>query len=83
MRALHAAAVAYARVNVRGAAKSEDVVARLAGAGVPREAAAGVANLLFECEAARFAPEVSDAAEASRRWARAQRVIAELERGPR
>jgi hypothetical protein len=83
VRALHAAAVAHAGVNVRGAAKSEDVVARLAGAGVPQQAAAGVADLLFECEAARFAPEVSDVAEASRRWARAQLVIADLERRPR
>ncbi len=83
VRALLAATVAHAGVNVRGVAGSEDVMARLASAGVSKDAAGTLAKLLLECEAARFAPEAADVAEASRRWARAQQVIAELERGTR
>jgi hypothetical protein len=80
VRALHAATVAHAGVNVRGAAKTTEVVDRLSRAGVTPEAATGIAELLFECEAARFAPEASDLVQAANRWARAQRVIAQLDR---
>jgi hypothetical protein len=79
VRALHAATVAHAGVNVRGAARREEVVMRLASAGVTEDAAAGIAELLVECEAARFAPDAADAADASQRWARAQRAITALE----
>jgi hypothetical protein len=79
VRALHAATVAHAGVNVRGAARSEEVVARLSSAGVTEDAAAGIAELLVECEAARFAPDAADVAEAAHRWARAQKAIAALE----
>jgi hypothetical protein len=83
VRALHAATVAYAGVNVRGASGGGDVIHRLTGAGVPGEAAATVAELLVECESARFAPDAPSAEDARKRWSRARQAIGELERGMR
>ena len=78
-RALEAAAVAHAGVSVRGALGTE-VVDRLEKAGIGREAASRVADLLRECEAARFAPEAADITTARNRWQRAQGAIRGLER---
>jgi hypothetical protein len=77
--ALVAAAIAHAGVNVRGAV-GDEVVVRLEGAGVDRAAASRVAELLRECEAARFAPDAADVLAARDRWERAQGAIRELEK---
>jgi hypothetical protein len=78
-RALEAATVAHAGVSVRGAI-GDEVVERLARAGVRREAAERIADLLRECEAARFSPDTADVVAARDRWLRAQGAIRELER---
>jgi hypothetical protein len=78
-RALEAATVAHAGVSVRGAVGTE-VVDRLERAGVRHEAAERFADLLRECEAARFAPEAADVVVARDRWVRAQGAIRQLER---
>ena len=57
-----------------------EVAERLERSGVGSEAARSVADLLHECEAARFAPETVDAASAKARWLRAQGAIRSLER---
>ncbi len=77
--ALEAAAIAHAGVNVRGAV-GDEVIHRLEDAGVTRDAASRVAELLRECEAARFAPDASDVPSARDRWLRAQGAIRQLER---
>jgi hypothetical protein len=77
-RALQAAAVVHAGVSIRGAMGGE-VATRLEGAGVKKPTASSVADLLRECEAARFAPDVSDVAGARERWARTRTVIRALE----
>jgi hypothetical protein len=79
-RALEAATLAHAGVNVRGAV-GDDVVHRLERAGVARDAASSVAHLLRECEVARFAPEMADIVSARERWLRAQGAIRGLETG--
>ena len=79
-RALEAAALAHAGVNVRGAVAAE-VIARLERAGVARASASRVAALLRECEGARFAPEAADIASARDRWVRAHGAIRGLETG--
>jgi hypothetical protein len=78
-RALEAAAVALTGVSVRGAV-GDEVADRLAEAGVDRGAAARVADLLRECEAARFSPDAADAPAARERWHRAQGAIRSLEK---
>jgi hypothetical protein len=78
-RALEAATVAHAGVNVRGAV-GDEVTQRLEGAGIARDAASRVAELLRECEAARFSPDAADLAHARDRWSRAQRAIRRLEK---
>jgi hypothetical protein len=78
-RALEAAAMAHAGVNVRGAL-GDEVADRLARAGVGQDAASRVAGLLRECEMARFSPEGADVASARDRWARARGAIRDLER---
>jgi hypothetical protein len=78
-RALEAATVAHAGVSVRGAI-GDEIVERLARAGVRREAAERIADLLRECEAARFSPDAVDVVAARARWLRAQGAIRELER---
>lgn len=77
-RALQAAAIAHAGVNVRGALGGE-VAERLRGAGVPGSAADLVAQLLRECEAARFSPDAADVSGPRQRWARARGAIRALE----
>ncbi|HEY3820972.1 MAG TPA: BatD family protein [Polyangiaceae bacterium] len=77
--ALEAAAIAHAGVNVRGAV-GDEVVHRLEGAGIARDAASRVAELLRECEAARFAPDAADVLSARDRWLRAQGAIRQLEK---
>jgi hypothetical protein len=78
-RALYCATVAGAGVGVRGALGS-DVSARLEKGGVSPSAAARVAGLLEECEAARFAPEPAKMAVVRERWVRALQAIRELQR---
>jgi hypothetical protein len=78
-RALEAATVASAGVSIRGAI-GDQVVRRLESAGVDSGSAWRVAELLRECEAARFAPEAVDVAQARERWDRAQQAIRHLER---
>jgi hypothetical protein len=78
-RALEAATVAYTGVSVRGAVGGE-VAARLQESGVAAEAARGVAELLRECEAARFSPDAVDAVGSQTRWKRAQGAIRQLEK---
>jgi len=78
-RALEAAAMAHAGVNVRGALGGE-VAYRLARAGVAEDAASRIADLLRECEMARFSPEGADVVSARDRWARARGAIRDLER---
>jgi hypothetical protein len=79
VRALEAAAVAHAGVSVRDAVGGQ-LVDRLEHAGVSPQAASSIAELLRECEAARFAPEASDVITARDRWLRAQGAIQSLER---
>lgn len=79
VRALEAATVVYTGVSVRGAVGAE-VAARLERSGVHADAAKSVAELIRECEAARFAPEAADAAAAQSRWQRAQGAIRTLEK---
>jgi hypothetical protein len=78
-RALEAATVAHAGVSVRGAI-GDEVVHRLERAGVRHEAAERFADLLRECEAARFAPEAGELVAARDRWVRAQGAIRQLEK---
>jgi hypothetical protein len=78
-RVLEAATVVHAGVSVRGAVGSE-VIERLERAGVRPEAASRLAELLRECEAARFAPDAADVVGARDRWARAQGAIRQLEK---
>jgi hypothetical protein len=79
VRALEAATIAYTGVSVRGAIGGE-VAERLERSGVGTAAAHSVAELLRECEAARFAPDAVDAAAAKARWQRAQGAIRTLEK---
>jgi hypothetical protein len=83
-RALEVASIVHAGVSVRAAVGGE-VAKKLEVAGVTHDAATRVADLLRECEAARFSPDATDAPsarDAARdRWARAQRVIQSLEKG--
>jgi hypothetical protein len=79
-RALEAAAVAHAGISVRGAVGDDDVIARLEHAGVARDTASRVAELLRECETARFAPDAADVPAARDRWLRAQGIIRGLEK---
>jgi BatD DUF11 like domain len=78
-RALEAATVMHAGVNVRASVGGE-IVERLERAGVAREAAADIAELLRECEAARFSPDATDVVAARDRWIRAQGAIRGMEK---
>jgi hypothetical protein len=80
VRALQAATMAHVGVSVRGAVRGE-VIERLEHAGIAHEDASRVADLLRECEAARFAPDAADITSARDRWLRAQGAIRGLERG--
>jgi hypothetical protein len=77
-RALQAATVAHTGVSVLGAV-GDEVSSRLERAGVAPASAARLAELLRECEAARFSPDAADVAAARERWSRAQGAIRELE----
>ncbi len=77
-RALQAASVAHGGVSIRGAVGGE-VATRLEGAGVAKGTAALVADLLRECESARFSPDASDVTGARDRWVRARGAIRALE----
>jgi hypothetical protein len=78
-RALEAATVVHAGVSVRAAVGGE-VTDRLERAGIAREAAARVAELLRECETARFSPDTTDVVAARDRWIRAQGAIRGMEK---
>jgi BatD DUF11 like domain len=78
-RALEAATVVHAGVSVRAAVGGE-VVDRLERAGVGHDAASSVAELLRECEAARFSPDATDVVAARDRWIRAQGAIRGMEK---
>jgi hypothetical protein len=78
-RALEAATVVHAGVSVRAAVGGE-IADRLERAGVGRDAAASVAELLRECEVARFSPDATDVVAARDRWVRAQGAIRGMER---
>jgi hypothetical protein len=78
-RALEAATVAHAGVNVRASVGGE-VADRLQSAGIAREAATNVAELLRECEAARFSPDATDVVAVRDRWIRAQGAIRGMEK---
>ncbi len=78
-RALEAATVVHAGVSVRAAVGGE-VALRLERAGVAHEAAASVADLLRECEAARFSPDATDVVAVRDRWIRAQGAIRGMEK---
>jgi hypothetical protein len=78
-RALEAATIAHAGVSVRDAVGGE-IIERLERAGIARPTAASFAELLRECEAARFAPESADVVAARERWIRAQGAIRQLEK---
>jgi hypothetical protein len=78
-RALEAATVAHAGISVRGALGVE-IAHRLEQAGVGPKDAMRVADLLRECESARFAPDASDVLGARERWIRAEATIRSLER---
>jgi hypothetical protein len=71
--------VAHLGISVRDAVGPE-VVERLERAGVPSSAASRIADLLRECEAARFAPDAADVVAARDRWVRAQGAIRTLEK---
>lgn len=77
-RALQAATVAHRGVSVLGAV-GDEVATRLQRAGMAGDAASRLAELLRECEAARFSPGDADVAAARSRWTRAQGAIRELE----
>jgi hypothetical protein len=79
VRALEAAAVVHAGVSVRDAVGGA-VATRLEHAGVSAHAASSVAELLRECEAARFSPDDADVVTSRERWLRAQGAIRSLER---
>jgi hypothetical protein len=78
-RALEAATVAHAGVNVRAAATSE-IAALLTKNGVPAETAREVEELLRASEAARFSAGSADVSAARERADRARRAIAQMER---
>jgi oxygen tolerance protein BatD len=77
-RALQAATVAHRGVSVLGAL-GDEVATRLERAGVAEAAASRLAELLRECEAARFSPGDADLAASRGRWTRAQGAIRDLE----
>jgi hypothetical protein len=79
-RALQAAAVAHCGVSVRGAVGVQ-VVERLEDAGATSDTAAQIAELLRQCEEARFSPDAADVQAARDRWAQARAAIRALEAG--
>ncbi len=82
IRVLESAAVAHANVNVRGVG-GETVADVLTRAGVEKESATALRDLLEACAAARFSPEGVDARDAKTRAARARALIEHLGDGPK
>jgi len=82
IRAVEAAALHRAAVNVRGVPRKE-AVALLETAGVDAKTAGEIGAILDDCEAARFAPAGVEAADARGRWDRARRCIDALPRRAR
>jgi hypothetical protein len=78
-RALEAATVVYADVQVRDA-RGGDAARRLVDAGVTEDVAAKVESLLTECEAARFSPDEPLLSTARERWTTAKGTIQALRR---
>ncbi len=78
-RALQAAIVVHADVNVRDALDGE-VRERIAEAGVDEALAGEIADVLAACEAARFSPDAPDLAEAEARFRAAKAAIVSLAR---
>jgi hypothetical protein len=79
-RALEAAAAVYAEVPLRDA-RGDEARERLVEAGVADDLAASIANVLVECEAARFSPDAPEIGAARARWAAADVAIKALRRG--
>lgn len=77
-RALEAAALASAKLNVRGM-RADEIAAKLEEAGAPSDSARSVEELLRECEAARFAPDAEGIDSARARWTRARAAIDAME----
>jgi hypothetical protein len=78
MRAIEAAALAGAKVNVRGV-RADEVAAKLEEAGVAADVARPIEALLRECEAARFSPDAEGIDAARARWTQARAAIGAME----
>jgi hypothetical protein len=81
VRALEHATIVRAQVNVR-AIETREIAAKLREHGVAEGSAETIQAILAECEAARFVPDGGDIAASRERWARAQKAIDELKKGP-
>ena len=79
-RAIVAATIARVGVNIRDAEGAE-VSRRLGDAGVERELARRVEDLIHDCEAARFSPDACEMAAVKERWEAARGVVEALRRG--
>jgi hypothetical protein len=79
-RAIVAATIARVGVNIRDAEGAE-VSRRLGDAGVDRELAHRVEELIRDCETARFAPDACEMASVKERWDAARGVVDALRRG--
>jgi hypothetical protein len=73
-RALEAATLAYADVNVRDAVGGE-AKERLVAAGVAESLASEIDEVLGECALARFSPEPPELGAARERWKQAKDAI--------
>ncbi len=79
-RAIVAATIARVGVNIRDA-EGVEVSRRLGEAGVDRELAHRVEELIHDCETARFAPDACEMAAVKERWDAARGVVEALRRG--
>jgi hypothetical protein len=77
-RALEAATLVYAEVNVRDLRGAEIATRLTTEAEVDVKVAADIVDILAECEAARFSPDAPDLADARARWTKAKGVIETL-----
>jgi hypothetical protein len=78
-KALEAAAIACAEVNLR-ALRAREAEDALVHAGVGDARAKDLVTLYDECHAARFSPDLASADEAKKRWGRARTLIRVLEK---
>jgi len=78
-KALEAAAIACAEVNLR-ALRTREAEDALVRAGVEDARANELVALYDECHAARFSPDRASPDEAKKRWGRARTIIRVLER---